>query len=105
MSRRGPTSVILRLPELAAPQAHFLYVGPRLHVPQVPERLQAVGWEVLGEWRAAVLAYAHTWADWQTRCKWMGEEARQSDWDAQAGAEGMPYHEERYVVLARRLPT
>lgn len=103
VSRRGPTSVILRLPELAAPDAQFLYVGPRLHVPQVPERLQAVGWEVLGEWRASVLAHAPTWADWQTRCEWMQEEARQSDWDAQAGTQGMPYREERYVILARKL--
>lgn len=102
VSRRGPTSLILRLPELAAPGAHFLYVGPHFHVPQVPERLHAVNWEIMGEWQVSVLAHAPTWQDWQTRCEFMGEEARLADWNACATPEGMPYHEERYVVLARR---
>ncbi|MDL2343524.1 class I SAM-dependent methyltransferase [Deinococcus sp. MIMF12] len=100
VSRRGPTGVILRLPELAAPGAHFLYVGPRLDVPQVPERLHAVDWDILGEWRVSVQAWAPTWEAWVTRCEWMGEEARLEDWQERATPRGLSYREERYVVLA-----
>ena len=102
VSRRGPTSVILRLPELAAPGAEFLYVGPRLDVPQVPERLAAVGWEVRGEWRVSVRARVPTRQDWATRCEWMNEPERLPEWDTHAGPDGLPYREERYVVLASK---
>ncbi|CAM3948565.1 class I SAM-dependent methyltransferase [Deinococcus marmoris] len=102
VSRRGPTSVIGHLNAVAAPDAHFLYVGPRLDVPRVPERLAAVGWAMLGEWRVSVRAWIPSWADWQTRCEFMGETASRAAWDAHAGARGMPYQEERYVVLAGR---
>ncbi|MFC4426243.1 class I SAM-dependent methyltransferase [Deinococcus navajonensis] len=101
VSRRGPTSVILRLPELAAPGARFLYVGPRLDVPQVPRRLDSVGWTITSEWRVSVLAHAPTREDWQSRCDSMGEEASREDWAVRATAAGMPYREERYVVLAQ----
>jgi len=100
VSRRGPTSVIDHLPAVAAPGARFLYVGPRLEVPQVPERLAAVGWAIHGEWRVSVRAWAPTWQDWATRCEWMGEEAGRGDWDARATLRGLSYREERYVVLA-----
>ena len=56
VSRRGPTSVIDHLPEVAAPEARFLYVGPTFDVPSVPEKLSAIGWQVLGEWRTRVPA-------------------------------------------------
>ncbi|QLG10962.1 class I SAM-dependent methyltransferase [Deinococcus sp. D7000] len=102
VSRRGPTSVIRHLPPIAAPDARFLYVGPRLDVPQVPERLSAVGWAILAEWRASVRAWAPTWADWQTRGDFMGKPATREDWTAHAGPRGRPYREERYVVLAGR---
>lgn len=100
VSRRGPTGVILRLPELAAPGARFLYVGPRLEVPQVPGRLHAVGWDLLGEWRVSVRAWAPTPQDWATRCEWMEEEARLEEWDQRATPRGLSYREERYIVLA-----
>lgn len=100
VSRRGPTSVIRHLPALAAPDARFLYVGPRLDVPQVPAELEAAGWQVLGEWRASVLAHAPTRADWQRRCEWMDEPGRVAEWETQARAAGLPYREERYTVLA-----
>jgi SAM-dependent methyltransferase len=100
VSRRGPTSVIDHLNAVAAPNARFLYVGPRLDVPRVPERLKSVGWASLGEWCISVQAWMPQWADWQTRCEFMGETARRADWDAYANARGMPYREERYVVLA-----
>jgi SAM-dependent methyltransferase len=102
VSRRGPTSVIDHLNVVAAPDARFLYVGPRLDVPRVPGRLAAVGWTVLGEWRVSVRAWTPTWADWQTRCEFMGETATREDWDMHAGARGRAYQEERYVVLAGR---
>ncbi|CAM3250469.1 Methyltransferase domain-containing protein [Deinococcus saxicola] len=102
VSRRGPTSVIHHLNAVAAPNARFLYIGPRLDGPRVPERLAAVGWAMLGEWRVSVRAWIPSWADWQTRCEFMGETASREDWDAQAGARGMPYREQRYIVLAGR---
>jgi SAM-dependent methyltransferase len=102
LSRRGPTSVIHHLPTVAAPHARFLYVGPRLNVPPVPERLSAVGWSVLGEWRVSVRAWASTWADWELRCEFMQESARRGDWEANATERGLAYREERYVVLAGR---
>ncbi|MFC4456319.1 class I SAM-dependent methyltransferase [Deinococcus sonorensis] len=101
VSRRGPTSVIPRLPELAAPDARFLYVGPRLHVPQVEERLLAVGWCVLAEWHVSVQAYAPTWEDWSIRGEWMEEPVSRREWEARVTARGMPYREERHVVLAK----
>ncbi|PNY81765.1 class I SAM-dependent methyltransferase [Deinococcus koreensis] len=100
VSRRGPTGVIDHLPAVAAPGAHFLYVGPTLDVPQVPQRLGRIGWDILGEWRASVRAWAPTWEDWQLRCEFMGEVARSEDWDAGATSRGLPYREERSVVLA-----
>ncbi|WP_309572443.1 class I SAM-dependent methyltransferase [Deinococcus sp.] len=100
VSRRGPTSVIPHLPALAAPNARFLYVGPTLDGPQVPERLQAIGWDVCGEWRASVRAWAPTWEDWRMRCEFMGVEARRDTWKAQATPRGLAYREERYPVLA-----
>ncbi|GGB75410.1 class I SAM-dependent methyltransferase [Deinococcus soli (ex Cha et al. 2016)] len=100
VSRRGPTSVILRLPELAAPSAEFLCVGPRLDVPQVPGRLAAMGWEVRGEWRVSVRARVPTRQDWAIRCEWMTEPERIPEWEGHAGPDGLPYREERYVVLA-----
>ena len=102
VSRRGPTSVIDHLNVVSTPDARFLYVGPRLDVPRVPERLATVGWAVLGEWRVSVRAWIPTWDDWQTRCKFMGETANREDWDAHVGARGRAYREERYVVLAGR---
>ncbi|MVN89314.1 methyltransferase domain-containing protein [Deinococcus sp. HMF7620] len=100
VSRRGPTGIIRHLPEVAAPQARFLYVGPRLTVPQVQDRLAAVGWTVLGQWQISVQARVPTREDWATRCAWMEEPERLSEWDAQATAAGLPYREERLVVLA-----
>ncbi|WP_226342409.1 hypothetical protein [Deinococcus sp. AJ005] len=102
VSRRGPTSVIDHLNAVTAPDARFLYVGPRLDIPRVPERLKSVGWASLGAWHVSVRAWAPTWADWQTRCEFMGEVPSNEDWDAHAGARGMAYREERYVVLAGR---
>ncbi|GGO41091.1 hypothetical protein GCM10008949_51430 [Deinococcus humi] len=101
VSRRGPTSIILRLPELAAPDAQFVYVGPRLTVPQVAERLTAVQWRIVAEWRISVQAYAPTWEDWRVRGAWMDEPVSRADWEAGVTPQGMPYREERYVVLAR----
>ncbi|WP_245808510.1 hypothetical protein [Deinococcus hopiensis] len=100
MSRRGPTSVILHLPAVTAPGARFLYVGPELEVPRVPERLTAVGWRVLAEYRVSVRAWAPIWEDWATHCEWQGEAARREDWEQRAAARGLAYREERYVVLA-----
>lgn len=100
VSRRGPTSVIPHLPTAAAAGARFLYVGPRLDVPRVPERLRAIGWAVLGEWRVSVRAWAPTWEDWRLRCEFMGETARRGDWEAEVTPRGLSYREERYIVLA-----
>ncbi|GGM09592.1 class I SAM-dependent methyltransferase [Deinococcus aerophilus] len=100
VSRRGPTSVIDHLPAVAASDARFLYVGPRLDVPRVSERLAAVAWTIQAEWRVSVRAWAPTWDDWQTRCGFMTEPALREDWDAHATERGMPYREERYIVLA-----
>ncbi|WP_041227260.1 hypothetical protein [Deinococcus deserti] len=68
----------------------------------MPKGLEAVGWQLGSEWRISVLAHAPTWDDWRTRCAFLGQEAHQEEWDAQAGSLGMPYREERYVVLAQR---
>lgn len=100
VSRRGPTSVILQLPYLASTNAHFLYVGPRLVVPQVPERLAQIGWQIFSEWKVSVLAYAPTWQDWQTRCESMQEDCKEEDWHALSTIQGMPYQEERHIILA-----
>ncbi|SMB86126.1 class I SAM-dependent methyltransferase [Deinococcus hopiensis] len=101
VSRRGPTSVIHHLSKVAAPSGRFLYVGPRLEVPNVPASLHRVGWTIAGEWRVSIQAYAPTLEDWRLRCEFMGEETRQDDWQHHATGRGMPYREERYVVLAK----
>lgn len=100
VSRRGPTGVIPHLPTVAAAGARFLYVGPHLDVPRVPERLRAVGWAALGEWRVSVRARVPTREDWLLRCEFMGEAARREDWEAKATPRGLSYREERYIVLA-----
>lgn len=99
VSRRGPTSVIAHLPAVAAPGARFLYVGPRLDVPAVPQRLSAAGWAILGEWRTRVRAWLPTEADDRLRREFMSEAPDPEAWRS-AQERGLPYHEERYTVLA-----
>lgn len=100
VSRRGPTSVIAHLPAVAATDARFLNAGPTLDVPRVPERLGQIGWDVLGEWHVSVRAWASTWTDWRVRCSFIGVETGMQEWEAHATPRGMPYREERHVVLA-----
>ena len=100
VSRRGPTGVILRLPTLAAPGARFLYVGPRLEVPEVPERLKRIGWAVLAEWRTRVRAWLPSEADAELRGEFMNEPAVPGHWRRAATGRGLAYFEERYTVLA-----
>ncbi len=100
VSRRGPTSVIPHLPAVAAPGARFLYVGPRLDVPQVGTRLAAIGWTVLGEWRERVRGWLPTPEDYLLRCEFMNLASDPSIWQREATARGLPYFEERYTVLA-----
>jgi SAM-dependent methyltransferase len=100
VSRRGPTSVIGQLPAVAAPGARFLYIGPRLDVPEVPERLSEVGWAVLGEWRTRVRAWLPTEADYLLRCEFMNQTPEPDVWRQGKTARGLPYFEERYTVLA-----
>ena len=100
VSRRGPTSVIPHLPALAAPGARFLYVGPRLDVPQVGTRLAEIGWAVLGEWRERVRGWLPSEADYLLRCEFMDLAPDPSIWQREATARGLSYFEERYTVLA-----
>ena len=100
VSRRGPTSVIPHLPALAAPGARFLYVGPRLDVPQVGIRLADIGWALLGEWRERVRGWLPSEADYLLRCEFMNLAPDPAIWQRQATTRGLPYFEERYTVLA-----
>ena len=100
VSRRGPTGVIPHLPALAAPGARFLYVGPRLDVPQVGTRLAEIGWAVLGEWRGRVRGWLPTPEDDRLRCEFMNLAPDPSVWQREATERGLPYFEERYTVLA-----
>ncbi len=100
VSRRGPTSVIPHLPAVAAPGARFLYVGPRLDVPQVGIRLADIGWAVLGEWRERVRGWLPTPEDDRLRREFMNLAPDPSRWQRRATARGLPYFEERYTVLA-----
>jgi SAM-dependent methyltransferase len=100
VSRRGPTSVIEHLPTFAAPGARFLYVGPRLDVPEVPQRLSTAGWVLLGEWRTRVRAWLPGEADYLLRCEFMNETPDPEAWQRDADPRGLPYFEERYTVLA-----
>jgi len=98
--RRGPTSVIRHLPVLGAPDARFLYVGPRLEVPLVTERLNETGWRVLGEWRTRSLVWLPTEDDVRLRCEFMGERHDPERWARESTPRGLPVYEERYTVLA-----
>jgi len=100
VSRRGPTSVIDHLPEVAAPEARFLYVGPALDVPSVPEKLSAIGWQVLGEWRTRVRAWLPKEDDDRARSEFLGEDHDPERWEREAEARGRAYWEERQTVLA-----
>ena len=100
VSRRGPSSVIDHLPDLAAPEARFLYVGPALNVPQVPEKLSAIGWTVLGEWRNRVRSWLPSENDDRARSEFLGEDHDPERWEREAEARGRAYWEERYTVLA-----
>ncbi|AWN24357.1 SAM-dependent methyltransferase [Deinococcus irradiatisoli] len=100
VSRRGPTSVIDHLPAVAAPEARFLYVGPALNVPQVPEKLGAIGWQVLGEWRTQVRAWLPTEEADRARSAFLGEPHDPERWEREAEERGRAYWEERLTVLA-----
>ncbi len=99
VSRRGPTSVIPHLSALAAPGARFLYVGPGGDVPQARERLTAVGWAVLGEWRARVRAWLPTWEDYALMCEFNHLEPDRAHWAAHVTPRGLPSFEERLTLL------
>lgn len=100
VSRRGPTSIIPHLPALAGPGARFLYVGPRMDVPEVPLRLAEIGWTVLGEWRERVRGWLPSEADYLLHCEFMNLTPDPSVWRREATGRGLPYFEERYTVLA-----
>lgn len=100
VSRRGPTSVVPHLPALAAPGAHYLYVGPGWDVPRHRERLQAVGWATLFEAHTRTRAWLPTEADYALMCEFNNLEADPAHWQAGATPRGLAYVEERVTVLA-----
>ncbi|AZI43069.1 SAM-dependent methyltransferase [Deinococcus psychrotolerans] len=100
VSRRGPTSVIDHLPEVAAPEARFLYVGPTLDSPRVPDKLSAIGWTILGEWHTRVRTWLPTEEDDRARSEFLGEDHDPERWQAESEVRGRMYWEERQTILA-----
>ncbi len=98
VSRRGPTEVIAHLPEVAAPEARFLYVGERTN--SAAEQLGVVGWSVLGEWHTRVRAWLPSEADDRARSEFLGQDHDPERWATEAEARGRLYWEERQTVLA-----
>ena len=103
ISRRGPTSVILHLPELCAPGAQVLCLNMADGEGRVKMRLAHVGLEPEAQWHVHVKGFLPTKEDFIAYRRFHGDErtleALRFEWNAGAETHGFPLEEKRYLYL------
>lgn len=108
VSRRGPTSIILRLLELCAPGAYVFCFHPNNDgsaEERVGERLAQVGLVVDAQWQVCVKGVLPTLADFIAYRRFHGDEraleALGAQWKGAAEKQGFPMEERSYLYLLR----
>lgn len=103
ISRRGPTSVILHLPELCAPGAEVLCIHPDdgSIEARVRARLEGVGLAPDAQWWVCVNGFLPTAEDFVLYRRFHGDErppeVLYAEWDEGAETHGFPLEERRYI--------
>lgn len=106
MSRRGPTSVILHLPESCVSGASVLCVHPDdgSVEARIKERLAGVGLAPTAQWQVRIKGFLPTLEDFVFYSRFHGDErtseALHAQWDEEAETRGFPMEERRYIYLA-----
>lgn len=106
VSRRGPTSVILHLRELCAPDAYVLCIHPDdgSVEARVRERLAGVGLAPDAQWQVCVKGILPTLEDFVAYRRFHGDErelgALQVEWD-EGTKRDFPIKERSYLYLVR----
>jgi SAM-dependent methyltransferase len=102
VSRRGPTSVIQHLPVLAAPNARFLYVGPRGAdlLEEIRIKLEGVSWRIV--WSAVIEAHGFlpSFEDYVLYAEFGNQPVSRTEFDSRATDHGFPFLETKCVIVA-----
>ena len=105
VARRGPTSVIQHLPNLAQADARFLAVavGGTALLEQYKQKLEAVHWGIT--WSAVVEAkgYLPTFEDYCLQREYNNADFSREDWEANLTPLGLPFLESRVVLVAQSI--
>ncbi len=104
IARRGPTSVIQHLPNLAKADARFIAVaaGAAALLEQYKQRLEAIHWDIT--WSAIVEArgYLPSFEDYALQREYNNANFSRADWEANATLLGFPFLESRVVLTAMK---
>ena len=107
ISRRGPTSVVLHLPELCASGARVLCVHPEdgSVEARIRERLAGVGLAPDAQWQVRVTGFLPTPEDFVLYRQFHGDErppeVLHAEWNEGAETQGFPIEERRYIWQVR----
>lgn len=103
VSRRGPTGVIDRLPELAARGATYLAIGPGGEdlARKVRERLGRVNLRPSAEWLTRAQGFLPTFQDYELYCGYNAAQPSREHWNENAADRGLPFAQERYLWMVR----
>lgn len=107
IARRGPTSVVLHLPELCAPGARVLCVHPEdgSVEARVRERLGGIGLAPDAQWQVRVNGFLPTLEDFVLYRRFHGDERTPevlyAEWNEGAETRGFSIEERRYIYLVR----
>lgn len=110
ISRRGPTSVIVHLPELCVPRAcilciHCIHPDDGSVEARVRERLAGVGLTPDAQWHTQIKGFLPTLEDFLSYRRFHGDartlEALHAEWYEGAETRGFPMEERRYIYLVR----
>ena len=103
IARRGPTSVIQHLPNLAKADAQFIAIaaGETALLEQYKQKLKAVRWHVT--WSAIIEAqgFLPTFEDYCLQREYNNTDYSREDWEANSTPLGLPFLESRVVLVAK----
>lgn len=107
ISRRGPTSVILHLPELCAPGACVLCVHPDdgSVETRIRERLTQIGLTADAQWQVRIKGFLPTREDFVSYRRFHSDERTlevlHAEWCEGEETRGFPMEERRYIYMVR----